>query len=157
MTVEWLVANLDSVLILDTRKQTESYAEGHIPGAILVDVNRIRVDRKILINMRPDAAVFQQFMRDHGVNDDSTVDITHPGETPGQVAGAARLYWNMKYYGFDRVSLLDGGNRAWVAPNSKNPSSLWTRSRRVTTRSVTNAPHWSQPWSRCRQRSIMIR
>lgn len=115
---EWLANNRDSVLVLDARKETTSFADGHIPGAVLVDVNKIRIDRKIdgktLTRMRPDAASFEQFMRAHGVDNDSLVVLTHRGETPGQVAGAARLYWHMKYYGFERVALLDGGNRSWV-------------------------------------------
>jgi thiosulfate/3-mercaptopyruvate sulfurtransferase len=115
---QWLAENQASVIILDARKETGTFADGHISGAILVDVTTIRVERKInsktLINMRPDAAGFQRFMRAHGINNDSVVVITHPGDKTGQVAGAARLYWHFKYYGFDQVALLDGGNRAWT-------------------------------------------
>ena len=115
---EWLVNNRESVLVLDTRKEIETFAEGHISGAILVDVKSYRIEREIdgktMTRMRPDPASFQKFMRAHGINDDSRVVITHRGETPGQVAGAARLYWHMKYYGFQQVALLDGGNPAWV-------------------------------------------
>ncbi len=115
---EWLSANLDEVLVLDVRKETDTFAEGHIPGARLVDVNLIRIERKIdnknMTRMRPDAASFEQFMRAHGVDNDSIVVLTHRGEKPGHVAGAARLYWHMKFYGFDQVALLDGGNPSWV-------------------------------------------
>lgn len=115
---EWLVDNRDDLLVLDVRKETGTFAEGHIPGAFLVDVNRIRIDREIdgktLTRMRPDSASFQKFMRAHGVNNDSRIVITHRGETPGHVAGAARLFWQMKYFGFEQVALLDGGNPAWV-------------------------------------------
>ena len=115
---EWLANNRDGVLVLDLRKETDTFAQGHIPGAVLVDVKRIRIEReidgKLMTRMRPDAASFEAFMRAHGVNNDSRVILTHRGETPGQVAGAARLYWHLKYYGFDQVALLDGGNPAWV-------------------------------------------
>ncbi len=115
---EWLINNADDVLVLDVRKEIKTFAEGHIPGAVLVDVNKIRIEReidgKLLTRMRPDAASFEKFMRAHGVNDDSRVVLTHRGENPGNVAGAARLYWHMKYYGFENVALLDGGNPAWV-------------------------------------------
>lgn len=114
----WLLENHEDVLVLDVRKDVKSYYDGHIPGAVPVDVKKIRIDREVdgktLINMRPDAESFQAFMRAHGVNNDSAVVITHRGLTPGQVSGAARLYWQMKYFGFDSVALLDGGNRAWV-------------------------------------------
>jgi thiosulfate/3-mercaptopyruvate sulfurtransferase len=115
---EWLVENRDAVVVLDVRKETGTFADGHIPGAVPVDVTKIRIERgvegKKLTRMRPDPASFEKFMRDHGVDDDSIVVISHPGDQPGQVAGAARLYWHLKYYGFDRVALLDGGNPGWV-------------------------------------------
>ena len=115
---EWLVNHRDEVLVLDVRKYTKTFAKGHIPGAILVDVNLIRIERKIndkdMTRMRPDAATFEQFMRDHGIDNDSLVVLTHRGEKAGHVNGAARLYWHMKYFGFDRVALLDGGNPSWV-------------------------------------------
>jgi thiosulfate/3-mercaptopyruvate sulfurtransferase len=118
VTADWLSNNVNHVVILDTRKDLDSFTEeGHIENAILVDVTKIRIDREIddkkLISMRPDAATFQQFMRQHGINNNSHVIITHRGKKPGHVAGAARLYWHFKYYGFDNVALLDGGNAAW--------------------------------------------
>ncbi|HFE48738.1 MAG TPA: sulfurtransferase [Chromatiaceae bacterium] len=116
---EWLSAHLDEVVILDVRKETESFAkEGHIEGAILVNVKKVRVKRDIdgvsLTRMRPDKKRFEQFIARHGVDSDSTVVITHRGQKPGNVAGAARLYWQFRYHGFDNVALLDGGNAAWV-------------------------------------------
>ncbi len=116
---EWLANNIDEVVVLDVRKNTRSFADGHIPGAILVDVKAIRIEREIndrdITRMRPDPASFEKFMRAHGINSDSIVVLTHRGKTSGQVTGAARLYWHMKYFGFDRVALLDGGNPSWVA------------------------------------------
>ena len=116
---EWLANNIDEVVVLDVRKNVNSFADGHIPGAILVDVKEIRIEREIndrsMTRMRPDSASFEKFMRVHGINSDSVVVLTNRGETSGQVTGAARLYWHMKYYGFDRVALLDGGNPSWIA------------------------------------------
>ena len=116
---EWLANNIDEVVILDVRKNIKSFADGHIPGAILVDVKEIRIEREIndrdMTRMRPDPARFEKFMRAHGINSDSMVVLTHHGKTSGQVTGAARLYWQMRYFGFDRVALLDGGNPSWVA------------------------------------------
>lgn len=115
---EWLVENRDEVVVLDVRKEIGTFARGHIPGAVPVDVTKIRIEREIdgkkLTRMRPDAESFEKFMRAHGINNDSVVIISHPGDEPGQVAGAARLYWHLRYYGFDRVALLDGGNHGWV-------------------------------------------
>lgn len=120
INAEWLIDNIDNVVILDSRKELDSFTkEGHIENAILVDVNKIRIDRKvdgkILTRMRPDAKSFQKFMRTNGINNDSNIVLTHRGKTPGQVAGAARLYWHLKLYDFQNIALLDGGNAAWVS------------------------------------------
>ena len=115
---EWLVEHRDAVVVLDVRKEIETFADGHIPGAVPVDVGKIRIEREIdgkqLTRMRPDPRAFENLIRAHGVDDDSTVVISHPGDQPGQVAGAARLYWQFKYYGFERVAMRDGGNHGWV-------------------------------------------
>jgi len=119
INADWLVNHIDDVIVLDTRKELETFTEeGHIENAILVDVNKIRIDREIegkkLSRMRPDAPSFQSFMRNHGINKNSQVVITHRGKKSGHIAGAARLYWQMKYFGFNNVALLDGGNAAWL-------------------------------------------
>ncbi len=115
---DWLIEHRDRVVLLDVRKKEAFERDGHIEGARLVDVGSIRVNRMIdgkeLTRMRPDPQQFQDQLRQWGIDNDSRVVITHRGKTPGQLAGAARLYWHFKYYGFDNVALLDGGNAAWV-------------------------------------------
>ena len=111
----WLADNIDDVVVLDVRKDIDSYtSEGHISGAVLVNVKKVRVTRTIdgqeLTRMMPGPEDFAAFMSAHGVSNDSTVVLTHRGEKAGNVAGAARLYWQLRYYGFDSVALLDGGN-----------------------------------------------
>jgi len=120
VSADWLSENLDQVVVLDVRKDLASFSEqGHIPNANLVNTKKVRVTRIIdgveLTRMRPDQANFERFMSAHGVSNDTIVVVTHQGRTPGDVAGAARLYWQMKYYGFEQVALLDGGNAAWTA------------------------------------------
>ncbi len=117
---EWLDRNREGVVVLDVRKDTQAYADaGHIPGARLVDWKAARGTRTVdgveLQMMLPDGAAFEALMRDAGVDGDSAVVVTHGGETPYQVAYAARLYWQLKSYGHDRVALLDGGTKAWEA------------------------------------------
>ncbi len=119
VSADWLAENLEDVVVLDVRSQLDGFtSEGHISTAILVDVKKVRVTRSIngleLTRMMPAAEPFAKFMAEHGVSNNSTVLITQPGATPGQLAGAARLYWQLRYYGFDSVALLDGGNMSWL-------------------------------------------
>jgi len=115
---EWLSEHKDEVLLLDVRKKEAFDSDGRIEGARLVDVGTVRVNRvvdgKELTRMRPTPEQFQDYLRRLGIDNDSKVVITHRGKTPGQLAGAARLYWHFRYYGFDDVALLDGGNAGWV-------------------------------------------
>jgi thiosulfate/3-mercaptopyruvate sulfurtransferase len=118
VNADWLAENLSDVVVLDVRKEIDTFAsEGHISSAILVNVKKVRTTRTIdgveLTRMLPAPDYFSKFMADHGVSTDSVVVLTHRGGSAGQVAGAARLYWQLRYYGFDTVALLDGGNKAW--------------------------------------------
>ncbi len=117
---DWLVQNRDTVLVIDIRKDTNSdLSTGHIPGAVLLDWKTTRGTRVVndieLQKMVPDRATFETLMRDTGVSDNSVVVLTNPGATATQVAYAARVYWQLKYYGHDHVALLDGGTKAWLA------------------------------------------
>jgi len=48
INAEWLVDNIDDVVILDSRKELDTFTkEGHIENATLVDVNKIRINREI--------------------------------------------------------------------------------------------------------------
>ena len=115
---DWLAEHLDEVVVLDVRKDIDNFTEtGHIAGAVLVNAKQVRVKRVLpgieLTRMLPTQEQHEAFMARHGVSNDSVVVITHEGKKAGHVAGAARLYWQMKYYGFEQVALLDGGNPAW--------------------------------------------
>jgi thiosulfate/3-mercaptopyruvate sulfurtransferase len=91
---------------------------GHIPGARLIDYSKIRVTR--VINNKPvqklveEKDKIQQLLRDAGVNKDDTVIITSKGENGGDITMATRLYWTLKYYGHNKLGILDGGTAAWI-------------------------------------------
>lgn len=142
--VAWLFKHLDSVLVLDVRMDTESFSKrrgvantgpfnpcgitklvkksplfGHIPGSVLVPWQQVLLDREIdgqlLGKMLPDRETFQELMRRSGVNNDSVVVISSRGMDNFDMAMATRLYWSMKYYGHDKVAILNGGTSEWRA------------------------------------------
>jgi thiosulfate/3-mercaptopyruvate sulfurtransferase len=120
VTPEWVADNHDDVAVIDVRGDVEGFTEnGHIAGAALAEWDRIRTEQEEggvrLRKMLPGKATFRDLMRGWGVDQGEAVVITTPGTGPGHVAHAARLYWQVKYYGHDNVALLDGGNAAWVA------------------------------------------
>ena len=145
VSTDWLVKNKDKVVILDVRKDTESFTAkaketadtqgstakksssidvtGHIPGANLVSWKKVRVNRSVdgvdLIKLVPTKEEMESLMRDHGVNSDSAVVISMKGSESKSLTFATRLYWQMKYWGHDNVAILDGGTAAWVAAGNE--------------------------------------
>jgi thiosulfate/3-mercaptopyruvate sulfurtransferase len=124
--VKWLTQNKDKVLILDVRKDTKSFSkDGHIPGSILVNWKKVRANKTIdgvkYIKMLPSKKDFEAMMQAAGVNNDSLVVLTSKGTKPKEVFFATRLYWQLKYYGHDNVTVLDGSTAGWA--DAKRPLS----------------------------------
>jgi thiosulfate/3-mercaptopyruvate sulfurtransferase len=106
-------------VLLDTRWSLagppgrEVYAEGHVPGAVFVDLD-LELAAPPGAGGRhplPDPAVFAAAMRRAGVTLDRPV-VVMDGREGSQ---AARIWWLLRHHGHDDVRLLDGGLAAWVA------------------------------------------
>ena len=140
----WLNSHKNEVVILDVRKDTKSFTAkpkksngiagmqgcgakkgtgihvaGHIPGANLVSWKKVRAKRTVdgvdLIKLVPSKNEMESLMQSHGVDNDSAVVITMKGTKSKDVTFATRLYWQMKYWGHDNVTILNGGTAAWAA------------------------------------------
>lgn len=88
------------------------YLEAHIPGAVFVDWTRDIVDPDADVKAQiapPDR--FAEVMGRLGVGSDTSVVAVDA--TGGHLA--TRLWWALRYYGHDRVAVLDGGMSHWVA------------------------------------------
>lgn len=87
------------------------YLANHIPGAVYVDWTRDIVDLDDPVPAQiagPEA--FAEAMAARGIGDSThVVAVDHAG---GQYA--TRLWWALKYYGHDRVSVLQGGWNRWL-------------------------------------------
>jgi thiosulfate/3-mercaptopyruvate sulfurtransferase len=90
-----------------------SYRAGHLPGAVFVDLDRDLSGPPGAGGRHPlpAAARFQAAMRRAGVRDGRAVVVYDEADA----MAAARGWWLLRYFGHDRVQLLDGGYRAWVA------------------------------------------
>ena len=88
----------------------DEYDAGHIPGAVYVDwtCDIVDPDDPVPTQIAPPAR-FAEAMSSRGIGDDTDVVVVdHAG---GHFA--TRLWWALRYYGHDRVALLDGGFNAW--------------------------------------------
>ncbi len=89
----------------------ELYLAGHIPGASFLDVDRDLAGTPGARGRHPlpDADEFERAARDAGIRGDAHVVAYDEGVE----AGAARLWWLLRHFGQERVSILDGGLAAW--------------------------------------------
>ncbi len=89
-----------------------SYDDAHIPGSVFCDVLGTLGDKddpRPLMMPKPNA--FKAAIEALGVGDDSAVVLYDRGIG----SWAARVWWSLKSYGFDRAAVLDGGFKKWTA------------------------------------------
>jgi thiosulfate/3-mercaptopyruvate sulfurtransferase len=91
-----------------------AYLEGHVPGAIYVDLERDLSGKPTGANGRhplPDRLAFAARMAELGVGRDTLV-VSY--DTSGGYY-ASRLWWMMHWLGHGQAAVLDGGLGAWTA------------------------------------------
>ena len=97
----------------EKRDPHREYAEGHIPGAVYFDIDRI-ADRSIpLPHMFPSAELFAAEVGKLGIANADRV-ICYDG---GKMTAAGRAWWMFRAFGHKRVQVLDGGFTKWRAEN----------------------------------------
>ena len=127
VTTDWLEAHLHDpeLVVLDCMVVTEEtpdgfvnhsgyaqYLDGHIPGAGFADLTTDLCDRDNAIEFSlPTPEAFCAAMGRLGVGDTSHVVLYDSLIS----AWAARVWWMLKWVGFDRAAILDGGLNAWKA------------------------------------------
>jgi thiosulfate/3-mercaptopyruvate sulfurtransferase len=88
---------------------TANYNLGHIPGAVLYDWRKDMNDpvaRDILSKQK-----LEELLGTSGVTKDTTLVLY--GDFNNWFAAFA--YWIMKYYGVEKVVLMNGGRKKWIA------------------------------------------
>jgi thiosulfate/3-mercaptopyruvate sulfurtransferase len=109
VTTDWVAANASSpsYRIVEVDEDTDAYRRGHIPGAVAWhwrdDLHHH--PRREFIDRDGVAAL----LRRSGVGPNVTV-VLYGGNNNWF---AAYAYWLLRYRGFDRVTLMDGGRTKW--------------------------------------------
>ena len=119
---EWVEEHLDddSIRIVEVDENPALYAEAHIPGAIGFDWQKDLQDQVKRDFLGPEE--FGRLFGSRGVSNDHTVVLY--GDRNNWFA--AYTYWYLKYYGHDRVLLMNGPREKWVEEgrpiSTENPS-----------------------------------
>lgn len=101
-----------SVHLPDTgRNARAEYLKEHIPRAVFFDLEKIADPSNPLPRKIPSREHFVAEVGALGI-DNSTHVVAY--DTPG-LYSAARVWWLFRQYGYDHVSILDGGLKAWKA------------------------------------------
>ena len=127
VSTDWLSAQLDApdLVVLDCSVYQEPsedggfhnesgrvrYEAGHIPGAGFADLKDELADSQAAIEFAlPSPEAFCTAMGKLGVGDDTRVVLYDASYS----AWAARVWWMLRWVGFDRAAILDGGLKAWT-------------------------------------------
>ncbi len=100
----WYLPNVD-------RSGRAEFESGHIPGARYWDIDAIADPNDPRPHMLPGAADFEAHMARLGIGAATRVVVYD------RVAmmTAGRVWWMLRYFGHDAVSILDGGFAKWTA------------------------------------------
>ena len=113
----WLGSRLGAVTVLDVRYRMggppgfDQFVEGHIPGAVYVDLDTALAAPPGTRGRHPlpDTEVFVAAMRAAGVSGSRPVVVYD--DWGGRAA--ARAWWLLRYHGHSDVHVLDGGWSGW--------------------------------------------
>jgi thiosulfate/3-mercaptopyruvate sulfurtransferase len=106
----WVEEHLgdDTIRIVEVDENPALYAEAHIPGAIGFDWKKDLQDQVKRDFLGPEA--FGELFGARGISNDHTIVLY--GDRNNWFA--AYTYWYLKYYGHDKVKLMNGPREKWI-------------------------------------------
>jgi thiosulfate/3-mercaptopyruvate sulfurtransferase len=121
VSTEWLAKEIGAsdLRIVDAtwlmpggeRDAAAEFVDGHIPGAVYMDLGEISDTNNSLPNMLPPPEKFASRMQSLGLGDGSRVVVYD--DSPFRTA--ARAWWMFMLFGAHDVAILDGGLAKWKA------------------------------------------
>lgn len=121
------------LLIIDCRFQLQDpdwgarqYQQGHLPGAIYLSLDRDLAAPPSASGGRhplPDATTLVKTLAHWGFRYRQSRVVVYDTALP---AIAARLWWQLRYWGHEAVTVLDGGWQAWQAAGYPTTTALPT-------------------------------
>ena len=132
VNARWLAANIGKpgIKILDAtshlptlgRNAKEEHLACRISGASWFDIDKISDESSKLPHTLPSAEFFQSKMQALGIENDDHVIVY----CDSVFLSAARAWWMLRLFGHDKVSVLDGGLKSWLAISGTTESGLKT-------------------------------
>jgi len=113
VTTDWAQSHLNDhgLRFVEVDVDTTEYDKGHLPGAVGFNWQS-QLNDPIRRDI-PSKEEFEALLSSAGIGNDTTVVLY--GDNNNWFAAFA--LWLLKYYGHDKVVLIDGGRKKWVAEN----------------------------------------
>jgi thiosulfate/3-mercaptopyruvate sulfurtransferase len=119
VSTDWLASHLNDadLRIIDAtwylpgqgKKGADDFAQSRIPGAVFWDLDAVADTSSDLPVTIPSANVFAAAMGKLGIGPDTRV----VAYDRSGIMSAARVWWMLRYFGHDKVAVLDGGFPKW--------------------------------------------
>ena len=121
ISTEWLKNNLNKVKIFDAswhmpnsnRNSYKEYLGKHIPGAMFWDLDEHSDKDSSFPHMLPNSDYWTRMLWSFGIENDDHIVVYDFSD----VHSACRLWFSLKYFGHQKVSVLDGGMKKWLKEN----------------------------------------
>jgi thiosulfate/3-mercaptopyruvate sulfurtransferase len=110
---DWLASHLNdrNLRIVDMRNSQNEYAAGHIPSAVHLSVNQIRLTLKEPGFVIPPDYEIEEMQGQLGITGETMV-VAYDDQGG---LNASRLFFTLDYGGHSKMALLNGGLTKWVA------------------------------------------
>jgi thiosulfate/3-mercaptopyruvate sulfurtransferase len=106
---DWVAGHLtdSDIAIVEVDEDTEAYSRGHVPGAVAYNWRTDLQDplRRDFIS----GANLESLLGRNGISNDTLI-VLYGGNNNWF---AAYAYWYLKYYGHEKVKLMNGGRKKW--------------------------------------------
>ncbi len=121
VTTGWLEKNLDNVKIFDAswhmpssnRNAEKEFEEKHIRGTIFWDVDEHSDKNSPLPHMMSNSDYWVRMLWSFGIKNEDHIVVYDYSDT----YSSCRLWFALKYFGHQKVSVLDGGMKKWLKEN----------------------------------------
>jgi thiosulfate/3-mercaptopyruvate sulfurtransferase len=117
---DWVAEHLDddSIRVVEVDENPTLYAEAHIPGAIGFDWKTDLQDQVKRDFLGPEE--FGELFGSRGLSNDHTIVLY--GDRNNWFA--AYTYWYLRYYGHDKVLLMNGPREKWISEGRQTTSDV---------------------------------
>jgi thiosulfate/3-mercaptopyruvate sulfurtransferase len=108
------VMNHPAIRIVDLRSSLDDYLKGHIPNAVYLHFENLRVSRNGIPAQLPEKISLEKIVGDYlGISNDMWVILYSEKSNPN----ATYLLWTLDYLGHKKVGVLNGGWERWIGEN----------------------------------------